>query len=74
MTDSPGAVYSAAAELLATVHHTELPEGGVYDHEIAARCGLGIEVVRAALSALGGERLRVETRTGGPWVVLGIES
>jgi hypothetical protein len=73
VADAPGAVYSSAAELLATVRHPELPGGGVYDHEIAAHCGLGLDVVRAALSALGSDRLHVDARGSGPWVVLGIE-
>jgi hypothetical protein len=76
MTDDLGdstvaeTMYASAVKLLdSTPARENLPEGGIYDHEIAEDTGEDLQVVREALKALAPNRLNVEARPDDAWVV-----
>jgi hypothetical protein len=63
-------VHRSALRLLGTVHHDDLPDGGVYDVDIVDDTGLGLATVRASLLGLGEEELDVHVQGDDePWVV-----
>lgn len=63
-------VLESALRLLGTVHHDELPDGGVYDVDIANDTRLELATVRASLLGLGEEKLDVRVQgDDDPWIV-----
>ncbi len=63
-------VHRSAVRLLDTVRHDELPDGGVYDVDIASDTGLELPTVRASLLGLGEDTLDVRIQgDDDPWVV-----
>jgi hypothetical protein len=63
-------VLESARRLLGTVRHDELPDGGVYDVDIANDTGLELPTVRASLLGLGEDELDVRVQgDDDPWVV-----
>lgn len=66
-------VRESATRLLDTIHHDELPDGGIYDVDIADDTGLELATVRVSLAGLADDTLDVRmTAEDQPWVVSGL--